>query len=151
SDLNDEQLLTFTTAVAGSSPSSLVLLDTPKASPFLKATLKALQPERVIPVGRLPAGLELRLGRKTAPTLEWQHGHPEGLWKHLFPRAEQVVVCPAKPRGLLLQAACLAGSLDAPLYVLQGRDGEKEELGRRLEQWHTHKVFAAGSAAGLCP
>jgi hypothetical protein len=152
-DLEDEQLVAFTTAVAGSSPLNVVLLDTPKASPFLKATLKGLEPDRVIPVGSFPAGptsLEQRLGRKTAPALEWQDGHPVGLWKHLFPRAEQVVVCPAKPRGLLLQAACLAGSLDAPLYVLQDRAEDRDELGRWLGQWHTHHVLAAGGAVDLC-
>jgi hypothetical protein len=151
-NLKDEQLVAFTAAVAGS-PSGLVLLDTPKASPYLKAVLKGVQPEQVIPVGSFSAGLtslELRLGRKTAPALEWQGSHPAGLWRLLFPRAEQVVVCPAKPRGMLLQAACLAGSLDAPLYVLHGWAGEKAELGRWLEQWHAHKVFAVGSAARLC-
>src|SRR5207247_11238513 len=66
------------------------------------------------------------------------------------PRAERVVVCPGQPRALLLQAACLAGAAQAPLFVSYGTAGEDAELRRWLAEWRTREVFAAGSAAESC-
>src|SRR5438105_13330669 len=81
--------------------------------------------------------------------VDWRSGPPEALWKLLFPRAERVVVCPAQPRRLLLHAACLAGAARAPLYVLWGRDGEHEDLRRRLAAWGARQVFAVGTAVPM--
>jgi hypothetical protein len=147
--LSDEQLLSFTAAVAASGQPGIVLLDTPKASPAIKQFLEAFRPEQVQPVGSFPEGipdLERRLGVKTAPALAWERGPPGALWKILFPQAERVVVCPAEPRRLLLQAACLAGVLQAPLVVTPGEAEEAGELRRRLTDWGTREVFAVGAA-----
>jgi hypothetical protein len=151
--LSDEETVTFTATVAASGHPGAVLLDTPKAIAYVKPFLTSFQPERIVPVGSFPASLadlERRLGMKPVPPLEWNGGRPTELWKVLFPRAEQVVVCPAEPRGLLLQAACLAGSAKAPLFVVKGEAGEGEELRRRLTGWQTRKLFAAGTAVELC-
>ena len=48
---------------------------------------------------------------RSPPVVPWNDGAPLDLWQHLFPKAERVVVCPAKPYRQLLQAACLAGTL----------------------------------------
>src|SRR5262249_5037023 len=51
---------------------------------------------------------------------------------------------------LLLQSACLAGVLRAPLVIDGGGTTEAAELRRRLRGWGTAGVFAAGAAARLC-
>jgi hypothetical protein len=150
--LSDEELLTFTATVAASGHPGVLLLDTPKEGPYLKAFLAAFKPEQVVPVGSFPDGvpdLERRLGVKTSPALAWKRGPPAALWKALFPRADRVVLCPAKPRSLLLHAACLAGALEAPLVVTHGEEGEAAEIKRHLTEWGAREVFAVGGAAKL--
>jgi hypothetical protein len=151
--LSDENTIAFTATVAASGHPGLVLLDSTQNAPHLKHFLASFRPERVIPVGSFPDGitdLERRLNVTTAPAISWKRGPPTELWKVLFPQARKVVVCPAKPRRLLLQAACLAGVLRAPLYVLQGQDGELDQLRLRLGEWKTAEVYCAGSAFRVC-
>jgi hypothetical protein len=151
--LAPQDVVAFTAAVAGAGRPGVVLLDSARTTPYTRAFLAAYHPDRVVPVGPFPQGaadLGQRLDVKTAPVLEWSNGRPAGLWGALFPRAGRVVVCPAEPRGLLLQSACLAGALQAPLFVLDGKDGEADELRRRLTRWHTHTVYAAGDAVARC-
>src|SRR5262249_52979776 len=68
----------------------------------------------------------------------------------LFPKAARVVVAPAEPRRLLLQSACLAGVLQAPLFIGHGKSGESAELHQRIRSCGAAEVFAAGPAAKLC-
>ncbi len=150
--LSNENLITLTTAVRASGHPGVVLLDSAKSSTYTKAFLTAFRPERIIPVGSFPEGipdLERRLDVTTAPPLAWEPGPPLALWKALFPRAERVVVCPAEPRGLLLQCACLAGILQAPLWVTHGEAEEATALRRQLAAWGTREVFAAGAVPKL--
>src|SRR5207253_9002586 len=79
----------------------------------------------------------------------WKRGPPAALWKTLFPQARRVVVCPAQPRAQFLHAACLAGALKAPLYVLHGDTGEVKDLQKRLIGWdrseeHTSELQSRG-------
>src|SRR5262249_13850040 len=90
------------------------------------------------------------LGVTAAPAMEWKRGPPADLWKMLFPHAERAVVCPAEPRALLLQSACLAGAVQAPLYVTHGAPEEAADLRRRLAAWRTREVLATGTAVKLC-
>src|SRR5262249_27080323 len=151
--LADEDLLALTSAVTGASPPGVVLLDTPRTGAPLGSFLTGYKPDRVVPVGSFPQGiadLERRLGVNVAPAIPWDRSVPAAFWKALFPRAEKAVVCPAAPRGLLLQAACLAGALQAPLYVTRDRPGETAALQDQLRRLNTRTVIAVGSAAGLC-
>jgi hypothetical protein len=152
SDMSAENLVTFTATIAASGHPGVVLLDSAKTMPYTKAFLKAFQPQRVYPVGAFPDGkaeLEKRLATPAMPTLSWKTGQPRTLWRELFPKAKRVVVCPAEPRGLFLQAACLAGIVQAPLFVTHGKRGESEELNARLNEWETKEVFAAGEPQSL--
>jgi hypothetical protein len=151
-DLADEQLIVLGAALAGWRPDSVLLLDSVKASPYLKAFLAAYKPAQVIPIGGATDGradMERRLDIKASATLTWTNGQPLALWRSLFKRAEDVVVCPAHPRGALLQAACLAASLPAPLYVLHGRDSEAARLVRKIGDWRTRRVHLVGKAEKL--
>ncbi len=151
--LGDEETIGLTAAVAASGHPGAVLLDTPKSNPSAKDFLAHFRPERVIPVGSFPDGihdLERRLNVMAGPVVPWKRGPPEALWKVLFPTARNVVVCPAQPRRLLLQAACLAGVVHAPLVVLHGKVGDADRLDRRLAKWDARQVYAVGKAARAC-
>lgn len=150
--LSDEQLIVLSATLAASGNPGLLLLDPPRSATPTHLFLTAYRPGHVVPVGRFSRGAELqrRLGVPTAPVLEWEQGQPTAVWRALLPRAEQVVVCPAAPRRLLLQAACLAGTVGAPLYVLRGEPGEAEALRQQLTTWGTRKVFAAAEAEAPC-
>jgi hypothetical protein len=151
--LADEDLVALTSAVGASDPPPVVLFDTPGTAPHLKGFLAAYRPDRVVPVGTFTDAAEereRRLGVSLAPALEWKDGPPAPLWDALFPQAETVVVCPDRPRGLLLHAACLAGAARAPLFVLRGRDGEADELRRRVAGWKPRELLAVGEADAAC-
>jgi hypothetical protein len=150
SEMSPEQQLIFTSAVAASGHPGVVLFDSPGHSKYTKEFLAAFRPEQVIPVGAFPDGIanvERRLGVKTAPAIPWKRGPPRELWRALFPRVQNVVVCAAEPRGRLLQAACLAGVLGAPLFVIHESDEEWDELGRCLAEWGSPQVYAVGLGA----
>jgi hypothetical protein len=149
-DLPDENLIVLGAALAAWRPDGVLLLDSQKASPYLKAFLVASKPARVIPVGGAAEGLaelERRLAIKTTSPLMEMRGQPVALWRSLFTRTDEVVVCPASPRGALLHAACLAGALHAPLYVLHGHESEAAKLAKRLGEWQVRRVHLVGKAA----
>jgi hypothetical protein len=151
--LADEDLLTFTAAVAASGQPGVVLLDSAKSTPYTGAFLKAFEPRRVIPVGSFARGLadlEHRAPQRFCPARPWQRGPPVGLLKELFPRAKTVVVCPAEPRRLLLQAACLAGAAGAHLVVTHGGAEDAALLREALREWDSEEVHAVGDAYRLC-
>jgi hypothetical protein len=149
-NLTAEDVVPFTAAVAASGHPGVVLLDSAGTRPYLQGFWDAFQPKQIIPVGSLDEeseDLEGWLGRKTEPILEWHEGPPTALWKALFHNPRRVVVCPAEPRPALLQAACLAGVIAAPLYVIRGGPGEAAGLRSQLVRWHTHEVFAVADTA----
>ena len=152
-NLSQEDLVTLAANIAASRWPGVLLLDSAKSSPQQRLFLGAYRPEQVIPVGSFPKGvmdLERRLGVKAAPALAWEHGPPAAVWRALFPHARRVVVCPAEPRSQLLQAACLAGILRAPLYVTHGKATEAVEIRRWLASWESHTVHAVGAARTIC-
>jgi hypothetical protein len=155
--ISGDNLMVLTAAVAAHDPSAVVLLDTPASALQNKVFLQTYQPQHIIPVGAFPEGideLEDRLEIKTDPVVPWQRGPPLELWKRQFAQADRVVVCPDEPRPLLLQAACLAGVLGAPLYPVH-EETDQAHLRQQLIAWRTRHVFAVGAAAarceGLCP
>jgi hypothetical protein len=151
-ELSDECFLTLSSAVAGAGKGGVVLLDCEKLTPYTKAFLADFKPERIVPVGSFPNGLAAlnrRLGVKATTPISWTRGPAIDLWQSLFPRASQVVVCPAEPRGQLLQSACLAGTLRAPLFVLHGHLGETARLRELMIGWETKTVHLVGAARKL--
>ena len=152
--LPDESIISLTANVAASGHSRVVLIDSTKWTEQQKQFLHDFQPERVVPVGTFPAGtadLEQRLAVKISPVVPWTRGPTLALWKDLFPRAERVVLCPSEPRPQLLQAACLAGALQAPLCLTTGQPGENVLLHQQLIEWNIREIYAVGDAAKLIP
>jgi len=144
--LTEKDLITLTANHAASGHPGLVLIDAPRCQLGLRQFLAAYRPEQIIPVGSFPDGLdglEQRLGQALAVPADWERGPGPELWRTWFPHADQVVVTAAEPRCLLLQAACLAGALRAPLWVLRGAE-DRAYLSQMLGEWQTRRVLAAG-------
>jgi len=152
-DLSEEDLIHFTATVAGSTQPGVVLLEDGKSGASNRDFLAAYRAARIVPVGSFPEGvadLEKRLAVKTEAVLPWKRGPPEALWKTLYPQAERVVVCYAEPRRPYLQAACLAGTIKAPLFVLQNQPEDAGELQRWVNHWRTRELLAVGKAVQVC-
>jgi len=164
-NLPEASLVQLTSLVAASEVPALVLLDSPQLSTYTRSFLQAHQPGQVIPVGSFAESrfdLERRLAVRTSPILPWQEKPNETLLEALFPKAETVVLCPipsrTQERGQLLQAACLAGVLRAPLYLVhedvceshpQEQSAELQALRDRLTGWQTRQVYLVGKARTL--
>lgn len=148
-ELAEEDLIAFTSGLAAAGHQGVLLLDTPPHSKNTEAFLTNYGPDKIVPLGKFAGGqaaVETRLGRRVQAPIECKHGLTPAVWKLLFPQAERVVVCPAEPRRQLLQAACLAGALKAPLLVTHAGRDDTARLQRRFADWHTKEVYAVGKA-----
>lgn len=127
--LSDEATLSLG-AFAAARPHALLLFDSPAVRPYLKHFLAAYQPDRVIPVGTFredAAGLSARLGVPVAPPVRWDSRSGVcPLWTTEGVAPNRIVVCPPRPRELLLRAAHLAALESAPLWILND-----DAVGRR--------------------
>jgi hypothetical protein len=145
--LSDEDRITLPAAVAASEAPGVLLLETPSSRAQARAFLQAYRPERIVPVGPFPQGVP-DVGTAAEPALAWGRDFPTPLQQALFPAAARVVVAPPAPRRLLLQAACLAGAMHAPLILARGHDDAG--LKRALALWSPHDVVAVGGTYRLC-
>jgi hypothetical protein len=150
--LSDEETLVLTAAVAGADPQAVILFDSPATAPYLKAFLAAFDPDEIVPVGSFRDGwddLRARFGRAVAPPMN-NGGRPWGFWPDFnHQRARRAVVCPAEPRGPLLQSACLAGLLNANLFVIHD-DEDLEIVRHTVTAFKIAEVYAVGTTAGDC-
>jgi hypothetical protein len=128
SGLSEENLLTFSTAMARGG-AGVLLLESARTQPYNLAFQQAFSARPAIPVNNQSVR-EIRGG--------------------FFGKAQQVVVCLPEPRPLLLQAACLAGALRAPLFVHHGTPEDCTALNSAVASSHTRDVYAVGKAYGLC-
>jgi hypothetical protein len=151
--LTDEEVVQVTAALAASDDPGVVLLDSPKSGSAMKQFLKAYHANRVRRLGNFSRGivdLDRRLGCKTEPLLKDEQAGASLVWRTLLPRAERAVVSPATPRSLLLQAACLAGVMKAPLVITRGNPGDLEDLQAQLRDLKRVELLACGDAVDLC-
>src|SRR5262249_27177289 len=148
--LSADDLTVLSVAVAAADPSAVLLLDSPKTSAHNRDFLAAFGPTEVVAVGSFSQGTEdlvKRLGIRQVAYLEWKGGPPISLWRRLFPDPQRVVVCPAGPRRLVLQAACLAGASKAPLVVLHGEENLGPNARAIPAGWKPREIIAVGAAA----
>ena len=149
-NLTDEDRITLTSALAGHP--GIVLFDSHESEVPTEFFLKEFRPTRVIPVGGFResvADLEERLHCKVVAAQPWEPGKAGGLWQAFFPHPHKVVICPAEPRRLLLQAACLAGAMKAPLLVDHGRPEDAADFQRCLKDWAIEDVYLIGRAGSV--
>lgn len=150
--LSPENLATLSAGLATIDPSAVLLLDTPTATKANKAYLAALKPDRVLPIGDYTEDVEQltqRLGIHPEVPHHWSKRPPLSFWREFYPKAANVIVCPSEPRSLLYQAACLAGTTGAPLYVTRGTATDSEELQALLQRWGTKHIQALGESSPL--
>ena len=151
--LSDVQTVALTAAVQASGHPGVILFDTPPSARWTRAFLKEFRPASIMAIGAFPEGigdLEKRLGTSISRAFSGASASPAELQAALFPKAARVVVSPAEPRRQLLQSACLAGTLQAPLFISHGKPSEGAELRRRVQAWGATEVIATGAAAKLC-
>jgi hypothetical protein len=118
---SDAETVALTVSLHVCAPDSLVLFDSEAGAQALAAFSREWQPRQVTRVASVAQ-----------------------VWR-LFAKAPKVVVSPPEPRGQLLQAACLAGVLRAPLMIADGND--TASLRRQLMEWQTEEVYAVGAAS----
>lgn len=112
-ELSDADLLAFTAGLCASKHPGVLLFDSPAGRRYTKAFLEGFRPGRLVPVGEFPAGVDIGKRYKVP-------GLVDRADTNFFPEPTRAVIAPARPRGLLLQAACLAGVVRAPLLVAEG-------------------------------
>lgn len=147
-EMSDVERIAFTSALAAAHDPGVVLFDTPRSEPHLARFLKQFSATSVQPIGRFANEDQLgaRLDVRTWQSQPFRNGHPEDLWRMLFPKAERVVVCMSKPYSLLLQAAVLAAATEAPLYIYGQADSG---LNQWLVSWHAREVVFVGEVPDL--
>jgi hypothetical protein len=119
SNVPETDLIVISAGLAAGKQAGVFLLDSPRAETKLKPFFGRFKPERMIAVGMCPGGIngvERRWGVPPS-VVSGIDGDVAAYGRSLVIGTVRVVVCPESPPGQLLQAACLAGSLPAPLFV----------------------------------
>jgi hypothetical protein len=148
--LADADLVSFTTNWAQRFPSASYLFDGQESTAANRSFLAVIEPKKVVAVGSFTQGiqdLERRLEVKVSAQITWREGFAPSSWRGLFPQETSVVICPAEPRRLLLQSACLAGALHAALCITPGDKASDSDIAVLLKQWRPDTVYLAGSGA----
>jgi hypothetical protein len=122
--MSDADTVAVTTALCTCEPNGVVLFESQPSALYVRAFLEAWKPQQVHKVSS-----------------------PADVWTSLFPKAAKVVVCPPQPRGQLLQAACLAGVLRAPLVVTG--TGPSDTFRQQVKAWQTEEIYAIGDAGSF--
>lgn len=152
-NLTDEQTITLSSALAASGHPGVFLLDSPGSHEYLQDFLKRFGPRRIVPVandaGRMMV-LDKGLQSKCDSVRPWTGGPADDLRKSLLPDAKALILAPAQPRRLLLQAAWLAGVTKSALLVCHGGPDDVPNLKRCLEACPINDVYAVGDTVGLC-
>ncbi|MFL5243372.1 MAG: C25 family cysteine peptidase [Gemmataceae bacterium] len=152
-EMSAEALIQFTSAAAARDDNSVLLFDIPDSQVYTKAFLKAYHPDRVVPVGIFPQGindLERRLELRTESAVSCAGDPPLDMWKRVLGKSESLVICPDQPRSLVLQTAALAAQMKAPLYLSHGRPDEPDRIEKLVQNWRPKDAWAIGETAKLC-
>ncbi len=149
--MSEPDLIALSVAAAAAQPDADFVIDSNRAEAIVKPFLDRLKPATVTPVGTFPKDHDpARRWGITAPTAKPVEADPVAFAWSLFPKAERVVVAPRLPNAELLQAACLAGTLKAPLFVLREGDDPLKGLKELLAARGVKDAIAVGAAAVAC-
>jgi hypothetical protein len=144
-DLTYEEIICFTCGLAATQSTTLPLLQSTAVQKDLSHFLSLYQPTSITDVQHGPTSAATDRNE-----LGWQLPFPEDFWRATALDPKRLVIAPAEPRRLLLQAACLAGALRAPLCVLHGHADETTALARIVRRAERPTVFAVGEAQKHC-
>lgn len=154
SGLSEEESICLPVLLAASGHAGVWLEDTPRYRQRLREFLARYQPRSVIALGHFPEGQEELAQALGVPRAHLQCPQRKDLhsWlSFLFPRPSQLVVAPAGERRLLLEAAWLAGILQAPLLVGSGRPEEQAWVQQFLAPGSCDTLWIIGAARQWCP
>ncbi|MCS6850687.1 MAG: C25 family cysteine peptidase [Gemmataceae bacterium] len=146
-DLSEEQLIVLSALAFAADPTAVLLLDRPAVAEANRAFLTAFQPRRLVRVSRCSAPdprLAQRLGVAPTQSIAWETATSQALARTLLRQADHVVVSPVTPSRLLLQAACLAGALRAPLLTLDGPAATETACTESVACWRPRAVWVVG-------
>lgn len=150
-DISETDLIAMTAGLAAGKHPGVLLLDSPRAETTTKPFMARFKPERIVAVGNFPGGInevEQRWG--VAPGIvSGIDGDAGSYARSLAGVSERVIVCPESPPGQLLQAACLAGSLPAPLFVQKGKV-RPADLEAYVGKHKPAELIAVGTSAAAC-
>jgi hypothetical protein len=144
--LPDAALVSLSAAVAAHDPPAVLLIDSPGTSTYTRAFLSAYRPKRVCPIGCFAegrTGIERRLDTRLEPVASWTNDVPNAVLR-LYPSVARAVVCPTEPRGQLLQAGCLAGTLRVPLLTADNEPAAAEGLHERIQRLGIRELTVVG-------
>jgi hypothetical protein len=147
-EMSEDETLQFTTMMISRAHPGAVLFDSPESAKFSCSFMQAAEIERIIAVGSFAGGfndLQSRYKGFGVGKIDTVNALQKG-WFHAAPH---VVIAPAKQRRLALQAACLAGVLQAPLVLTYDLQGETEQVQQMLADWKTEEIYAVGGTAKL--
>ncbi len=149
-NLSEIDTIVLTTGLAASRRQDVLLFDSPGSSAANQHFLKEYRPQAAIAVGQFPKGLG-ETARRLRVDIKTSHAHfyDGNLAQDFFPQAKKVVICPPQPRSLLLQAACLAGIIRAPLYVLKKNENQAD-FQALLASWQTRDILVVGECDDYC-
>ncbi|MBP3955782.1 hypothetical protein J8F10_10855 [Gemmata sp. G18] len=147
----DPDLVALGVMVAAAQPDTDFLLDSGRTESIVKPYFDRLRPAAVTPVGTFPEGLVAAKRWGVAePVVRPTVADPVAFAWALYPKAERAVVAPRTPAPELLQAACLAGALRVPLFVLREGDDPIKGLKELLAARGTKEITAVGAARDAC-
>jgi hypothetical protein len=147
----EPDLVALSVATAAALPDADFLLDTPRAETTVKQFLDRLRPAAVTPVGGFAKDHDpARRWGVAEPVVSPAKADPVEFAWSLYPKADRAVVAPRAPAPELLQAACLAGTLKVPLFVLREGDDPTKGLKALLAACGAKEVLAVGAAVAPC-
>ena len=129
SGLSEENLLTFASALGSDGGAGVLLIESGATHPYNLAFLEASAGRRATPVNNQSVD-EIRAA--------------------LFRNAQKIVVCLAEPRRLLLQAACYADAVGAPLFVHHGTAEDNAALIGAIASGRARDIYAVAKAFHWC-
>jgi hypothetical protein len=140
--MSEEEVVQLSAALAASGHPGILLFDAAPSVTYTRDFLERSEAKRLIAVGQV-GNLATKYGLPVAA----EFASVRALQGALFTAAPRVVIAPADQPRLMLQAACLAGVLKAPL-LLTRPDDKAAEIKRMLAAWKTVELFDVGAAAG---
>ncbi len=146
----EADLIALSVAAAGATADADFLLDSPRAEVVVRPFLDRLRPAAVTPVGAFPKDHDAGRRWGAADVTAAAKPDPVAFAWGLYPKGDRAVVAPATPAPELLQAACLAGTLRVPLFVLRGGEDPVAGLKELLAARGASEVLAVGAAAAAC-
>ena len=143
-ELSEAEIIQLSTNLIAAGHSGVFLLDHANGSRPVQQFVNKYKPSVIVAVGKPWRATEDPPGEAEG-NLNAEVG---AVTAALFPKSETAVLVPSTPRGQVLQAAFLAGTLKAPLCIVPANE-EVDRLRQQLRTWQAREVYAVGAASAV--